>query len=67
MGIMDKANEMKEKAAGLADQAKDLASKVPGGEGIAEKIDDVTSKIPGMGDAEGAVEEAAAAATEEAE
>lgn len=62
MGILDKANEMKDKAAGLADQAKDLAAKVPGGEGIADKIDEVTSKIPGMG--EGAAEEAEA---EEAE
>ena len=58
MGIFDKANEMKDKAAGLADQAKDLASKVPGGEGIAEKIDEVTSKIPGMGDAGDAEAEA---------
>ncbi len=64
MGIFDKANEMKDKAAGLAEQAKDLASKVPGGEGIADKIDEVTSKIPGMGDvgepeAEGSEPEAA--------
>jgi len=48
MGMLDKANEMKNKAAGLADQAKDMASKVPGGEGIADKIDEVTSKVPGM-------------------
>lgn len=61
MGMFDKVNEMKDKAAGMAEQAKDLASKVPGGEGIADKIDDVTSKIPGMDTAE------AAEATEEAE
>lgn len=61
MGMFDKVNEMKDKAAGMAEQAKDLASKVPGGEGIANKIDDVTSKIPGMDTAE------AAEATEEAE
>lgn len=59
MGMFDKVNEMKDKAAGAAEQAKDLASKVPGGEGIAEKIDDVTSKVPGMDSAEGAAEAAA--------
>lgn len=48
--MFDKVNEMKEKAAGLADQAKEMAGKVPGGEGIADKIDEVTDKIPGMGD-----------------
>jgi len=64
MGMFDKVNELKDKAAGMADQAKDLASKVPGGEGIADKIDEVTSKIPGMDSAEGAE---AAEATEEAE
>jgi hypothetical protein len=57
--MFDKVNELKDQAAGMADKAKDLASKVPGGEGIAEKIDEVTSKIPGMGDAEAAVEDAA--------
>ena len=50
--MFDKVNEMKEKAAGLADQAKDMAGKVPGGEGIADKIDEVTGKIPGMDDGE---------------
>lgn len=65
MGIFDKANELKDKAAGMADQAKDMASKVPGGEGIANKIDDVTSKIPGMGDAgDGAAEAEAEEASE---
>ena len=44
--------DRKEKAAGLADQAKDMAGKVPGGEGIADKIDEVTGKIPGMDDGE---------------
>ena len=65
MGMFDKVNEMKDKAAGMADQAKDLASKVPGGEGIADKIDEVTSKVPGM-DSAGAEEavEAAEEATE---
>jgi len=63
MGMFDKVNEMKDKAAGMAEQAKDLASKVPGGEGIADKIDEVTSKIPGMDTAESAEAEA----TEEAE
>jgi len=62
--MFDKVNELKDQAAGMADKAKDLASKVPGGEGIVEKIDDVTSKIPGMGDAQAAVEEAADEATE---
>ena len=52
MGLMDTANEMKDQAAGLADKAKDMAEKVPGGEGISDKIDDVTSKIPGMGEGE---------------
>lgn len=52
MGMFDKVNEMKEKAEGLADQAKDMAGKVPGGEGIADKIDEVTGKIPGMDDGE---------------
>ncbi len=58
MGMFDKVNEMKEKAEGLADQAKDMAGKVPGGEGIADKIDQVTDKIPGGGDAAEAAEEA---------
>lgn len=61
MGIFDKANELKDKAAGAAEQAKDLASKVPGGEGIADKIDDVTSKVPGMGEGEAEAPEAPAA------
>ena len=56
MGMFDKVNEMKDKAAGLAEQAKDVASKVPGGEGIADKIDDVTDKIPGMGEGEAEAE-----------
>lgn len=56
MGMFDKVNEMKEKAEGLADQAKDMAGKVPGGEGIADKIDEVTDKIPGAGDGEAAAE-----------
>jgi hypothetical protein len=56
--MFDKVNELKDQAAGMADKAKDLASKVPGGEGIAEKIDKVTSKIPGMGDAQAAADEA---------
>ena len=30
MGLMDKANEMKDQAAGLADKAKEMAEKVPG-------------------------------------
>ena len=64
MGMFDKVNEMKDKAAGLADQAKEVASKVPGGEGIADKIDEVTSKVPGMGDAAEAAEEVAEEATE---
>lgn len=64
MGMFDKVNELKDQAAGMADKAKDLASKVPGGEGIAEKIDDATAKIPGMGDAQAAVEEVADEATE---
>lgn len=64
MGMFDKVNELKDQAAGMADKAKDLASKVPGGEGIAEKIDDATSKIPGMGDAQAAVEEVEDEATE---
>jgi len=63
MGMFDKVNEMKEKAEGLADQAKEMAGKVPGGEGIAEKIDEVTDKIPG-GDAGEAAEAAAEEATE---
>lgn len=54
MGLMDKANEMKDQAAGLADKAKEMAEKVPGGEAISEKIDAVTDKVPGMGDGEGA-------------
>lgn len=54
--MFDKVNEMKDKAAGLADQAKDMAGKVPGGEGIADKIDEVTGKIPGMGEGEDAGE-----------
>ena len=54
--MFDKVNEMKEKAEGLADQAKDMASKVPGGEGIADKIDEVTEKIPGMGEGEAPAE-----------
>lgn len=58
MGLMDKANEMKEQAAGLADQAKEMAEKVPGGEAISEKIDAVTDKVPGMGGEEAAEEEA---------
>ena len=58
MGIFDKANELKDQAAGAADKAKDLASKVPGGDKVADKIDDVTSKIPGAGDAAEAIEEA---------
>ena len=41
---------MKDKAEGLADQAKDMASKVPGGEGIAEKIDEATEKLDGVTD-----------------
>lgn len=57
MGLMDKANEMKDQAAGLADQAKEMAEKVPGGEAISEKIDQVTDKIPGVGDGEAAEEE----------
>ena len=64
MGMFDKVNEMKDKAAGLAEQAKDVASKVPGGEGIADKIDEVTSKVPGMDTAGAEVEEAAEEATE---
>lgn len=63
MGMFDKVNEMKEKAEGLADQAKDMAGKVPGGEAIAEKIDgatdkmgEMTDKIPGAGDGEAAAE-----------
>lgn len=52
MGIFDKVNELKDQAAGAAEKAKDLASKVPGGDKIADKIDDVSSKIPGVGDAE---------------
>ncbi len=58
--MFDKVNEMKDKAAGLADQAKDMAGKVPGGEGIADKIDEATSKIPGMGDGEAGEAEAPA-------
>jgi len=54
--MFDKVNEMKDKAEGLADQAKDMAGKVPGGEGIADKIDEVTDKIPGAGDGEDAAE-----------
>ena len=54
--MFDKVNEMKDKAAGLADQAKDMAGKVPGGEGIADKIDEVTDKIPGMGEGEAEAE-----------
>ena len=50
MGMFDKVNEMKEKAEGLADQAKDMAEKVPGGEGIADKIDDVTEKADELTD-----------------
>lgn len=57
--MFDKVNELKDKAAGMADQAKDLASKVPGGEGIADKIDEVTSKVPGMDTAGEAAEEVA--------
>ncbi len=57
--MMDKLNDMKDKAAGLADTAKGMAEKVPGGEGIADKIDEATGKIPGMGEgAEEAAEEA---------
>ena len=58
MGLMDKANEMKDKAGDLAETAKGMAEKVPGGEKISEKIDDVTDKIPGAGGDE-AAEEAA--------
>ena len=50
MGMFDKVNEMKEKAEGLADQAKDMASKVPGGEGVAEKIDEATAKVDELTD-----------------
>ncbi len=50
MGMFDKVNEMKEKAEGLADQAKDMAGKVPGGEGIAGKIDEATEKASGLTD-----------------
>lgn len=64
VGMFDKVNELKEQAAGMAEQAKDVASKVPGGEGIAAKIDDVTSKVPGMDTAGEAAEEAAEEATE---
>lgn len=52
MGLMDKANEMKDQATGLADKAKEMAEKVPGGEAISEKIDAVTDKIPGAGEGE---------------
>jgi len=62
--MFDKANELKDQAAGMADKAKDLASKVPGGEGIADKIDDVSSKIPGMGDAQAAADEVTDEVTE---
>ncbi len=54
--MMDKLNEMKDKATGLADQAKEMAEKVPGGEKISEKIDEVTDKIPGAGDGAEATE-----------
>lgn len=66
MGMFDKVKDMKDKASGLADQASDMAGKVPGGEAIAGKIDDakgkmdeMTDKIPGVGgegDAEAEVE-----------
>ena len=64
MGMFDKANELKDQAAGMADKAKDVAAKVPGGEAIADKIDGVTSKIPGVGEAQAAAEEVADEVTE---
>lgn len=45
MGIFDKVNEMKDKADDLVEQAKDVAGKVPGGEGITDKIDEVSDKV----------------------
>ncbi len=50
MGMFDKVNEMKEKAEGLADQAKDMAGKVPGGEAVADKIDEATGKVDELTD-----------------
>jgi hypothetical protein len=61
--MFDKIKGMKDKADDLADTAKGMAEKVPGGEGIADKIDEVsdqvdglTDKIPGMDDGEAAAE-----------